>query len=382
MKANHTVCFHHFTLYHQSMTLSYDLIPLADLLPAALRAADKLARFDERVARGPIGKGLLERLDFQDSAASLWNDGELVHIEDLVLHDAHMDIRTPTQEITDAHRILRARRHILSNPADWALSPRGLSLLLGSTTPQSTIETTPRPAATVAHDDGETLDAIDEAFLALDKILARSTDVLEKAQHSIPTGSGDPLGVFHDEEWDEQARLAQWQKLLEAQSHLPGILQSIIALDAWEQIEVSQRSPWLGRQLASAILRQSGVSIAHLACFNIGLKNLPRRQRIGLPMARRLKLLLGALEASAEHGLREHDKLTQAKARLERISAGRRSNSRLPDLIDLILTKPVISTSMIVDALGTTPQGAVGLAKQLEIRELTGRGRFRAWGII
>lgn len=368
------------------MLAPYDLIPLQSLLPLVIKATDRLARFDERVRNSPIGGGLLARLDFQDTAASLWNDGELVHLEDLVLHDAHMDIRTPTQEIIDAHRILRARRHIAGNAADWALSPAGLSLLLGgksnSSSPASLMPTGTTEASRSHEDDDDDLDAIDQAFQDIDQLLARSQKVLERVVEPKPMEKSDPLALFHDPDWDEDERLNQWLKVVEDQSQQPAILQAVIALDAWEQIDVSQKSPWLGRQLACAILRQAGATNAHMACINIGLKNQPRRQRMGLSLNRRLSLFLNALIASSEYALAEHDKLIQAKARMERISKGRRSNSRLPDLIELALAKPLISTSMIVEALGTTPQGAVGLANQLEIRELTGRGRFRAWGII
>lgn len=34
-----------------------------------------------------------------DACASLWIDGELVHLEDVVLHDATKDIRAPTHEL-------------------------------------------------------------------------------------------------------------------------------------------------------------------------------------------------------------------------------------------------------------------------------------------
>jgi hypothetical protein len=56
----------------------------------------------------------------------LWLDGELVHIEDLVLHDAHMDQRAPTHELTRAHEVLRLRRQVLANKPDWALGRDGL----------------------------------------------------------------------------------------------------------------------------------------------------------------------------------------------------------------------------------------------------------------
>ncbi len=55
-------------------------------------------------------------------AACLWLEGELVHLEDLVLHDASMDIRAPTHELTRAHAVLRTRRRIADAKPDWALS--------------------------------------------------------------------------------------------------------------------------------------------------------------------------------------------------------------------------------------------------------------------
>ncbi|GLR60308.1 hypothetical protein GCM10007919_50360 [Rhizobium indigoferae] len=66
-----------------------------------------LARLDERIARSPVGASFVERAHFADACASLWIDGELVHIEDLVLHDATKDIRTPAHELTIARDVLR-----------------------------------------------------------------------------------------------------------------------------------------------------------------------------------------------------------------------------------------------------------------------------------
>ncbi|MBL1981006.1 hypothetical protein ELI71_31825, partial [Klebsiella pneumoniae] len=52
-----------------------------------------------------------------------------VHVEDLVLHDAGMDIRTPTHELTRAHAVLRARRRIAASDPALAISASGLSAL-------------------------------------------------------------------------------------------------------------------------------------------------------------------------------------------------------------------------------------------------------------
>ena len=85
-------------------------LPLETLIGPVSRATEVLVRLDERLARSPVRDGFVERQNFADAAAALWLEGELVHLEDLVLHDAHMDVRTPTHELTRAHAVLRMRR--------------------------------------------------------------------------------------------------------------------------------------------------------------------------------------------------------------------------------------------------------------------------------
>ena len=94
-------------------------------------AEDALARLDERLRTSPIREGFIARTHFLDACASLWLEGELVHLEDLVLHDAEKDVRSPTRELTRAHAVLRARRRIASAELGWALSASGLGGLRG-----------------------------------------------------------------------------------------------------------------------------------------------------------------------------------------------------------------------------------------------------------
>ena len=108
-----------------------DKIPWTALAGALVAAEDALARLDERLSRSLVRDGLVERSHFLDAAALLWLEGELVHVEDLVLHDAHMDIRAPTHELTRAHAVLRARRQIFANKPDWALAREGFVTLTG-----------------------------------------------------------------------------------------------------------------------------------------------------------------------------------------------------------------------------------------------------------
>jgi hypothetical protein len=366
------------------MPYDVDKLPLEKLITPCTRAGEAIVRLDERISRSPLKEGFLERQDFSDAVSSLWIDGELVHIEDLVLHDAHMDIRAPTHEMTAAYRILRARRQIFSNVPDWALSPSGLSRLRGKgeevLAPSST--TKAEEEAGTWTSDSES-DILTDGFAELDALIARSSatiDAIATGQQPRPQAERDTL--IHDPDWDEDERLAEWKSVVKAANDLPPVLRSAIMLDAWNRLEVLQRSPWLGRQLAAALLREEGVTPAHLPTINTGLRAIPRERRYDQSKTARILAILDSFHEAAVIGVKEHDRLLHAKSRMERRLVGRRSNSRLPELIALVLARPVVSTSMIVKALGTTPQGAVGLANQLELREMTGRGRFRAWGIL
>lgn len=364
----------------------YDVnrLPLATLMSPCMRATEALARLDERISRSSFRDGFLERQDFQDATSSLWVDGELVHIEDLVLHDAHMDIRAPTHELSIANRVLRARRQIFSNEPAWALGASGLARLRG----EEPVSVASLPQDDHAHkfdtaDDEEDDLTLSDELGALDRLLARSTATLETiVRDERPSLHPKADTLVRDPDWNEDERLEEWRAILKASAGLPSPLRAAIALDAWHRLEVLQRSPWLGRQLAAALLREDGLTQAHLITLNIGLRAIPRERRNAASQSERLVALMDAIHEAATLGMKEHDRLLNAKNRIERKLVGRRSNSRLPELIALVLARPVVSTSMIVKALGTTPQGAVGLANQLELREMTGRGRFRAWGVL
>ncbi|MQB11621.1 DUF1612 domain-containing protein [Agrobacterium sp. ICMP 6402] len=369
----------------------YDIsdIQIEKLLIAAARAGEALARLDERISRSPMKHGFIERQDFTDAISSMWVDGELVHMEDLVLHDAHMDVRAPTHEMTAAHRILRSRRLIFSNAAGWAFTTPGLSRLRGRATLAA--DEAARPSETGDHarsdeneTDGDAL--LDGAFSELDALLARSSAALE----AITAGNmpapmnqrqeGHP--VINEPDWDEEERLKEWLELHARTAELPAILRTAILLDAWNMIEVLQRSPWLGRLLAAAFLREGAVTPDHLPALSAGLRAVPRERRHARSQTQRLQALLDSFYEAAQASLKEHDRLTHARDRMMRKLTGRRSSSRLPELVELVVSRPVVSAAMIVKELGTTPQGAIGLANQLELREVTGRGRFRAWGML
>ena len=98
--------------------------------------------------------------------------------------------------------------------------------------------------------------------------------------------------------------------------------------------------------------------------------------------ATRLQAFLEAMHLGAVAGLKEIDRLSLARTQMELRFRGRRSNSSLPELADFILSRPMVSAAMIARHLRITPRGALNLVNEIGIREITGRGRYRAWGII
>ena len=163
---------------------------------------------------------------------------------------------------------------------------------------------------------------------------------------------------------------------------MPPTLAAAIATEAWSAIEPLQHTPWLGRLLSASVLRERGKTRAHLPCLHEGLKSIPRERRPPREAASRLAVQLEAITAAAEGGLKDHDRWLTARTLLARKLAGRRSTSRLPALLDYVLTRPIVSAGMIAEELEITARAAQDLVAELGLREATGRGRYRAWGIL
>jgi hypothetical protein len=378
------------------ISMGYDLakISMAALMRPAFDAGIALTRLDERIARSPVGQGWLERSHFTDACASLWIDGELVHLEDLVLHDATRDIRTPTHELTIARDVLRTRRRISGQSPDWTLSADGIRSLRKTSEvgsgggDEATTAGVVRAALAIDAegegddgDEGKDLPGVD--YAAIDAMLARSEAAIEQAKRPGPADTRERDALVYDLDWDEDARLDEWRDVLRQTENLPAVLQAVVALDAWNELSVLQHAPWLGRLFTASILREAGITTgAHLAAINLGLKTIPVDRRRHRDRETRLLAIAHGLLAAAEIGMKEHDRLTLAKTMFERKLEGRRTSSKLPGLVELAMAKPLVSAGMVAKTLDVTPQAARRIVLELGLREMTGRGRFRAWGVV
>ena len=352
------------------------------------QAEDALARLDERLRASPIRAGWVSRTHFSDACASLWIEGGLAHLEDLVLHDAQMNARAPTAEIVRAARVLAARRRILGAAPGWALSPEGLVALRGGAfLPEGEGRDERRPdgdeadgkGAWLDEGDAESDDPLAAELAALDAALSRTTRALER-RPTVDPEARDPL--VYDLDWDEDERLEQWRETLDLTLGLPPVLAAALVAALWDDIEPLQHAPWLGRLLAAALLRQGGKTKSHLLCVNCGARAVPRPRLKQADPVSKILFWLAAVLAAAEQGLKDHDRWLLARASRQGALKGRRGNSHLPQALDLALAKPIVTAELLARELKVSARAAQNLIAELGLRELTGRRRYRAWGIL
>lgn len=342
---------------------------------------DAVARLDERLRGSIIRDGWTARTHFADTISSLALDGELVQLDDLVLHDSRLDVRAPSPELTCAHALLRLRRRIAGMDPQSTATAAGIAALIGrrdlidDDSPTRADSETNEAPAELDRDDG---DAWATTLAAVDAVLARTDRLLAQPALGAPPLPGS-LVRRHDP--DRGARLARWIATVEDTDTLPPVLAAARALVAWDQLDPLPDDAGLGRLLAGNLLRARGKTTSHLAAISLGLRTVqPERRRHRDPVVR-LLAVVDAIAAAAARGLKDHDRRLTAREALLRRIGKRRGNSKLPKLVELVIAAPLVTTDMIATELSVTHRAALDMIAILDLREVTGRGRYRAWSI-
>ena len=177
-------------------------------------------------------------------------------------------------------------------------------------------------------------------------------------------------------------RLDDWRAVVEQTRTLPPTLAAAIAADAWDAIDRCSTRPGSAGCWPPALLRARAKTRWHLPCLHAGLKAIPRERRRPRDAAAQLAVQLEAITAAAAAGLKDHDRWLNQRTLLARKLAGRRATSKLPALLDYVLTRPDRLGRHDREELKITPRAAQDLVAELGLREATGRGRYRAWGIL
>jgi Protein of unknown function (DUF1612)/HTH DNA binding domain len=345
-----------------------------------------ILRFDARLEASGLAAGWQSRCDMTEAVRALILDGHLVDVGDLVLHDAGMDVRHPTHELTRAAAALKSRRTAMARKAPWPLSIDGLSALRGI---GGVADEASRPSKVTRpdpdDDEAYPLHANDADpwkahFAEIDALLDRTSKVLAGETPLRKSRSH----LVYDPEQDEAENEDLWLDLIKRTSHWPAVAAAAVAWNAWLDLNLYTRQPWLGLTMAASILRARGLT-NHLLPLAAGFKQSKFRPQGREGAREKLEGFCQVIDEALAIANKDLDRLILARELMNRVTKECRSNSKLPGLVELFLSRPLVTGPLAAKLLKVTPKAVDLMLAQLGgalPRELTGRTRYRAWGIV
>ena len=136
--------------------------------------------------------------------------------------------------------------------------------------------------------------------------------------------------------------------------------------------------------MAAAILRARGLT-SYLLPLAAGFKQSKFRPQGREGAKEKLDGFCQVIEEALSIANKDLDRLILARELMNRVTAQCRSNSKLPGLVELFLSRPLVTVPLGAKLLKVTPKAVDLMLAQLGgalPRELTGRTRYRAWGIV
>jgi hypothetical protein len=367
---------------------SYDLPELPwQAIAGRLEAITiNVLKFDARLEASGLSTGWQSRCDMTEAVRALILDGHLLDVGDLVLHDAGMDVRHPTHELTRAAAALRARRTALARKAPWPLSIDGLAALRGigglsGEAPSPFKGKHPDPEDDEAYPPyANDADPWKAHFAEIDALLDRTNQVLA-GETPLPKSRSH---LVYDPDHDEAENEDLWLDVVKRTSSWPAVAAAAVAWDAWLDLNLYTRLPWLGLIMAASILRARGLTSCLLPLAG-GFKQSKFRPQGRERATEKLEGFCQVIEEALALAHKDLDRLILARELMSRVTKTCRSNSKLPELVELFLSRPLVTVPLGAKLLQVTPKAVDLMLAQLGgalPRELTGRTRYRAWGIV
>jgi hypothetical protein len=301
------------------------------LLAPFVAAQDAISQLHGRTERSPLREAWMQRLLFEEACACQLAEGDLVHLEDLVLMDGHAYAGPPSMALSSALEILKTWRAAGRDEAPDALQA-------------------PRPG--------------------MPGCSALPASASEAGNEHAPVGS-PPL-------------VEAWRRVQLETRDLPPLIAAAVAWDAWLALLPESRSAWRATLLAALTLRARGAASHLLLPLDIGWRVSSYRQRADDDLATRIAGFLGWAEAAATEARKAFDSLVLAEGLLRKSQTARRSSSRMPGLAELLVKRPFVSVALAARELKITRQAADKLLKKIgaPAHKLTDRKRCNVWSII
>lgn len=310
--------------------------PTAAIMDAFLRADDLLARTDERLRLSPVGQPCASRLLYRNACASMQNQHCFVYLEDLVLLDGHAFSGMMYPDLSAALAILKYWQTALAGDA---------AVLLRSPMPCEPDRVIPSEAAVAAKDRPD---------------------------------------VFYDPNWNEAARLDRWRQVWQSTTDMPPLFAAATVWDAWNTLCPEQQGPWRATLLAALVLRARGKTRSFLLPLDSGERQCRKSWRAVDDRKSRLLHFFEIVTAAAKICADDLGGLASAKERMSLRLRGSQSNSRLGDLMELMVEKPLVSIPLACKTLRISKQAVRAMIPRLGStpREISGRSRYRCWTVL
>lgn len=325
-----------------------------------------LARLDERVKRCPpeLSAGFAARGDFYEAQAAVGRSGELIHLEDVVLHDAAMDVRTPTPEVLSSSVALHRRRLLVKTSKQKLASPEFLAKITGLP-PSEFVDLNLSHKAKDGTGDDEFGDGADQGGghgmgddqIDLDQLYPSSS--VARSSHTMANLYGE-IAV------------------------LPAFLGGLVLLDQWLFNE-GERFTDIGPLLCLAHWKAQGFMTAHCPQLGRALWKSRMRWYREADDVERITSLARICSELAKSGHAELDRLSLAYELMQRRVEGRSNHAKVKLLPALFIELPLVSAAIIAKRLDVSQQAVDYMFAQLGPalpRELTGRSKYRAWGVV